>query len=192
MALRDVVSFRPADLGALAFVAFAFSLAGACGGTNSAGHLGDAGDAAAVADAGDAGLPSDDALPPGSVSDATACATISASSYEQTCANDADCVAIAEGDPCVPCGLSCPAATINAGALAQYRADIANTPAETPSGQGCGVSCAIVPGPCCRAGRCHADAHCLMPATTDAGSDAAPPAVTDGGSDGLPDSASMP
>jgi hypothetical protein len=173
MAPRSAVSFRPGSLGALAFVIFASSLVGACGNTNSASNVADAGDAAAAADAGDAGPASDDASPPGSVSDATSCATISASSYDQTCANDADCVAIAEGNACIPCGLSCNTATINAGALAQYKADIANTPAETPSSRGCGVSCLIVPGPCCRAGRCHTDMQCLTP--TDAGADSAPP-----------------
>jgi hypothetical protein len=173
MNLRNALSLRSGDLGALAFVTFASSLVGACGTTNSAGNVADAGDAAAATDARDAGPASDDASPPGSTPDATSCMTISASSYDQTCANDADCVAIAEGDACMPCGLGCATATINAGALAQYKADIANTPAETPSSQGCGVSCLIVPGPCCRAGRCHTDMQCLTP--TDAGADPALP-----------------
>jgi hypothetical protein len=111
MALRNAVSFRPGDLGTLPFAIFASSLVGACGSTNNASTVADAGDVAAVADAGHAGPASDDASPEGSVPDATACATISASSNDQTCANDADCVTIAEGDACMACGLSCATAT---------------------------------------------------------------------------------
>jgi hypothetical protein len=51
---------------------------------------------------------------------------ITASSYDQQCASNSDCIAVAQGeDGC--CGVSeCPNAAINASAEAQYESDVAS------------------------------------------------------------------
>jgi hypothetical protein len=92
---------------------------------------------------------------------------VQASSYDQTCKVDTDCVSIAEGDPCAPCGLSCSmSATINAGALARYNADIASTPAvRSAADGGCLDTCGTVSGrsdygPFCCGGMCHIGGPC--------------------------------
>jgi len=52
---------------------------------------------------------------------------IQAASYDQICSNDSDCVAVGEGNACLPGELNCPAGAINSGAYAQYKADVAKT-----------------------------------------------------------------
>jgi hypothetical protein len=101
---------------------------------------------------------------------------VQASNYDQTCQTDTDCVAIAEGDPCLSCGISCSSnATINAGALTKYRSDIANTPAVLSAADGgCLYTCGTVSGrsdfgPFCCGGTCHVGGQCPgADASTDA------------------------
>ncbi len=52
---------------------------------------------------------------------------IQASNYDQSCKTDSDCVAVSEGNACIPGFGNCPMATINVGAMAQYNADVAKT-----------------------------------------------------------------
>ena len=51
---------------------------------------------------------------------------IEASNYDQSCTTDSDCIAIAEGDVCTPCGIGCTNAAINVAAHARYKADVAS------------------------------------------------------------------
>ncbi len=85
---------------------------------------------------------------------------IKASNYDQSCASDSDCVAVTEGDFCVPGANVCPMATINKGALAQYQADVAKTQAAV-----CGAfaGCPSLTNPCCRRGMCQAGNGCSAP-----------------------------
>jgi hypothetical protein len=97
----------------------------------------------------------------GAAAGATGCtASIQASSYEQTCKTDSDCVAVGQGSACGPCDLACTNAAINVAAHGQYVADVAKTPAGSTSG--CTVSCAVGAGSatCCHGGVCHADSLC--------------------------------
>ena len=82
---------------------------------------------------------------------------IRASDYDQKCAADSDCVAIAQGDACLPCVRACTNAAINKSASPQYQADIARVPAGDD-----GVVCNCPPEStmCCVAGQCHADSQC--------------------------------
>jgi hypothetical protein len=109
---------------------------------------------------------------------------IQASSYDQSCVTDKDCVSVAEGDSCRLCGFECPGSAINADAQAKYQADIARTPAglslQSPY---CVTGCPAGFAPCCRAGVCHADLQCATPATDDAGTDASIDAGTDASTD---------
>jgi hypothetical protein len=117
---------------------------------------------------------------PGEDSGPNACAdasvrTIQASSYDQSCTVDTDCRLIGEGNACTPCAFNCPSSgAINAGALAQYNSDVANTPAVAASfnGQTCFAGCPAAFGPCCVGGKCQLSTtgQCPVP---DAGVDAA-------------------
>jgi hypothetical protein len=84
--------------------------------------------------------------------------TITATSYDQTCQKDSDCVAIEEGNFCLPgANNGCTNAAINKGALAQYRADLA----KTQGGVCYGVTgCPEEGAPCCASGKCTADPQC--------------------------------
>jgi hypothetical protein len=96
---------------------------------------------------------------------------IMASSYDQTCQVDSDCIAVAEGNFCDPGATSsCPYAAINKSALAQYNADLAKTQAGVCGGpslclEGAGDSC-------CRNGTCQGVVQCFS--GTDSGVDAGP------------------
>ena len=99
---------------------------------------------------------------------------ILASSYDQSCTTDRDCVAIGQGDSCGLCAFRCPNAAISASALDKYVAEIASTPAGV-SGQRpdeCGGDCTDDPGPCCVAGECRfgVGAGCSFRGSPDAGS----------------------
>jgi hypothetical protein len=78
---------------------------------------------------------------------------ISASSYDQACSVDSDCVAIGVGDPCRACDILCPGnAAINKSSLSQYRKDIA---ASAALGDAATCSCAAAAlTVCCNAGTC--------------------------------------
>jgi hypothetical protein len=106
---------------------------------------------------------------------------VQAANYDQACTVDSDCVAVAEGNPCMACGLGCTSgATINVGALAKYRSDIANTPAAlSVADGGCLDTCGTVSGrsdygPFCCSGMCHVGGPCVP---VDAGAEAS--TVTD-------------
>jgi hypothetical protein len=105
---------------------------------------------------------------------------IVASSYDQSCQVDSDCVAIGVGDSCYPCGVVCPGnAAINASSLARYMQDVAASPAGK-GGFFCNCPLYSPSSVCCNAGLCAP--YCLD--LVDAGADAAPSTVVDGGADG--------
>jgi|CZKU01.1.fsa_nt_gi hypothetical protein len=104
---------------------------------------------------------------------------IQASSYDQSCKTDSDCVAVFEGNACYPAALNCQdRAAINMGSYAQYQADIAKTRAASCYAPG---DCTVQFGPCCRSGSCQMGAQCpsgLVPTR-----DAAVEADADAGSE---------
>jgi hypothetical protein len=132
---------------------------------------------------------------PGAATDAAACAdaNIVATSYDQSCAVDRDCVGIGEGNVCVPCVFQgVLSAAINAGALAKYNSDIANTPgAVGVGGAGCSTGQGAASGnsnwgPFCCDGRCQVGSQChngADDAATDAGADTGADAATDAAAD---------
>lgn len=98
-----------------------------------------------------------DAGPVGSCQDAD----IKASSYDQTCQTDSDCVPVGEGQSCYPCSLAYgPYGAISRGVLTQFEADVAKTPGGAGTPVSCGTACTPSPIACCRAGQCRADALC--------------------------------
>jgi hypothetical protein len=106
----------------------------------------------------------------GNAAEAETCAdaasqNILASSYDQTCQLDSDCVAIEEGNFCTPdANNGCTNATISKSALSQYQADLAKTQAGVCySVAGCPAEIA----PCCQSGTCAMGGPCT---TGDAGS----------------------
>jgi hypothetical protein len=97
---------------------------------------------------------------------------ISAANYDQTCDADTDCVAVAEGDFCVPGAGNCPNAAINKGALGRYQSDIANTNAafcRAPGSCGVGTACGNSVGPWCLNGTCETTTCPPDGVATDAG-----------------------
>ncbi len=106
---------------------------------------------------------------PATCTDASA-QTILASNFDQSCKTDSDCIAVAEGNSCYACSLSCPNAAINRSALSTYQSDVAKA---IPPEARCGgpVHCPAAFPPCCRSGACRADLSCQSaPAgTSDAG-----------------------
>jgi hypothetical protein len=108
------------------------------------------------------------------------------SSYDQSCTADSDCVAVGFGNACLVCEIGCVAnAAISKSAEAQYRSDVAKTPA---NGVDCGCPEELPGGPCCIGGMCQFGSRCLATdAAADTGADAAAvdaaiDAATDGGS----------
>jgi hypothetical protein len=107
---------------------------------------------------------------------------IQASSYNQSCTRDSDCIAVAEGNGCLPGAFDCTNAAISKGAYAQYTSDIAKTQSAlclAPSNCGLGF------GPCCRDGKCQMGSGCSSPADTlpscaDAGGTCMPNVITCG------------
>jgi hypothetical protein len=100
---------------------------------------------------------------------------ISASSYDQSCAVDYDCVTVTSGDYCTAI-CECGGSTINQGALATFNAAVAKTPLGSGAlGAGAGdCPCAPSPygGPCCRNSACTQDCggpKDTLPACADAG-----------------------
>lgn len=76
-----------------------------------------------------------------------------ASSYDQSCKTDADCLAVAEGNGCNVGAFDCPNAAINRGAYAQYQSDIAKTHAASCN-IGIFSGCVGTSDPCCQNGSC--------------------------------------
>jgi hypothetical protein len=94
---------------------------------------------------------------------------IQASSYDQSCQKDDDCVAMAEGNFCDPGATVCPfSGAINKSAYAQYQADVAKTNAAI-----CGAvsSCGLSLGPCCQSGTCQTGNTCAAFQPPDAAAD---------------------
>jgi hypothetical protein len=114
---------------------------------------------------------------------------IMASSYDQSCTVDKDCVGVSVGVSCHPCDFSCTNAAINAGAMGKYTSDTQNLPAVLAvAHMACPSSCGGPEGVCCLSGTCHRGAPCpfevligvdaaadtgLEAAATDAATDAA-------------------
>lgn len=97
--------------------------------------------------------------------------TIMASSYDQSCQKDSDCVAIEEGDFCQPgANNGCTNAAINTSALAQYQADLAKTTAGVCYGLS---GCPAEFGPCCQSGVCAVNGQCFNLVAEDASAEAA-------------------
>ena len=89
-----------------------------------------------------------------------------ASSYDQSCRKDSDCVAIEEGNFCRPgANNGCTNAAINRTALAQYQADLAKTTAGVCYGL---TGCPLESGPCCQSGVCAVDGQCFDAVAGDA------------------------
>jgi formylglycine-generating enzyme required for sulfatase activity len=122
------------------------------------------------------------------------CTEIAASSYDQSCKSDSDCVLVHVGSACGGCVFACGqnVGAVNAAATAQYIADVAKTPA----GVGyCFCRFEAVPAPCCRDGQCHADDECSPldgstaayagPIEGDASTDAGSPASCAPGGPGM-------
>lgn len=83
--------------------------------------------------------------------------TIRAANYDQSCNVDSDCVAISEGNFCIPGAMNCPNAAINHGSKAQYLSDVANTNAafcSAPASCADPVVCDGTVGPWCVNGTC--------------------------------------
>jgi hypothetical protein len=101
---------------------------------------------------------------------ATVC-TISASSYDQSCAVDTDCEEVTSTDYCASSCL-CGGSAINANALMQFKKDVAKTPLGSGSLSSPGCPCPPSFGPCCRGGKCTetcVSASDPLPACADAG-----------------------
>ncbi len=95
------------------------------------------------------------------------------SSYNQTCQLDTDCVGVNPGNFCAPirpcfCG---PTGVINGSSVAQFNADIANTPAFSDAAAPAACECPPGPppiGPCCMSGACQFGVTCLSATSVDA------------------------
>jgi hypothetical protein len=82
---------------------------------------------------------------------------ILASSYDQSCTTDSDCIGVAEGNFCYPGATNCATATISKSANAQYQADVAKTRAASCYAPG---NCGANFGPCCASGLCQVGIQC--------------------------------
>ena len=104
---------------------------------------------------------------------------IEASSYDQSCTTDTDCVAISAQDSCSLCAFNCNNATINVSAMTRYESDIDYTTANFSShGLACLTACIQEGAPCCVGGTCQLGSQCVGDAPvvdpgTDSGTDAA-------------------
>jgi hypothetical protein len=108
---------------------------------------------------------------PGDCTDANV-RLIQASSYDQSCTTDTDCVPISEGNACDALfGSCCANATISRAAFAQYQSDLAKTRvASCTTGGRFTCNCATYPI-CCLGGSCNWGCS-FPPVAADAGSDA--------------------
>jgi hypothetical protein len=84
------------------------------------------------------------------------CPILSPLRYDQSCTLASDCIAVGLGDSCLTCDIDCPNWAINQSAMAQYRSDVAASPAN-----GTNCSCPASPaGPCCVRGTCQLGSQC--------------------------------
>jgi hypothetical protein len=96
---------------------------------------------------------------------------ISASSYDQSCSVDTDCMEITSTDYCSESCL-CGGSAINVAAAPLFNDAVSKTPLGSGAVRGGDCPCAASLGPCCRAGMC--SAMCLstsdtLPACSNAG-----------------------
>jgi hypothetical protein len=87
-------------------------------------------------------------------------ANIASADYDRSCSVDTDCVAVSEGNVCLPCLRMCPAGVVNQKVVQQYRSDLAQLSDPDPEVE-CHCPAEFVP--CCIAGQCHADPVCGQP-----------------------------
>jgi hypothetical protein len=108
---------------------------------------------------------------PGDCTDANV-QLIQASSYDQSCTTDTDCVPISEGNACDALfGSCCANATISRAAFAQYQSDLAKTRvASCTTGGRFTCNCATYPI-CCLGGSCNWGCSSPLVAAGDAGTD---------------------
>jgi hypothetical protein len=103
----------------------------------------------------------------GCTSDATSCTYVYATSYDQSCITDSDCVGVVDGMGC------CPNSSVNVAAQAQFMADFQKAFAAGCGAHGCTEACGTA-GPCCVGGTCQfttaQECHPPTP-VTDAGAD---------------------
>jgi hypothetical protein len=103
---------------------------------------------------------------------------ILASTYDQSCTTDSDCIWVAEGNFCYPGETNCTTATISKSASAQYQADVAKTRAASCYAPG---NCGGDFGPCCVSGMCQVGSQCgnlAGDASAETGADAATDAAS--------------
>lgn len=112
------------------------------------------------------------AAPTTSTNADSASCMIVASNYDQSCMFDTDCVLVTPGDYCGGGPCLCETedtATIRRTALAQFNADVANTPVGSGAATTTGA-CNGCPGgaqePCCRQGTCQIGSKCTSPTDT--------------------------
>jgi hypothetical protein len=118
--------------------------AAACTSSNAGGAPSDS-----SADAAGGG-PSDSSADAAGDGACTSKASILASSFDQSCVSDLDCVQVGQGSVCAECGFVCPSATINKGALAAYQAAVVDA-GGTFAGP---CFCPAYDIPCCHQGQC--------------------------------------
>jgi hypothetical protein len=95
----------------------------------------------------------------GCTGDATTCTYVYATSYDQSCTTDSDCVAVVDGTGC------CPNSSVNVSVQAKYTADFQKSFAACGGEAQCvGLGgCANI-GPCCVGGTCQmASGSCAHP-----------------------------
>jgi hypothetical protein len=94
-------------------------------------------------------------------------ADIHASSYDQACHADSDCLLVVEGYACAGCSVCAPLSAINSSAFSQYEADVGKVVGPTTGGGGCAPCCGPVLLACCQGGQCQARTSC----STDGGAE---------------------
>jgi hypothetical protein len=150
---------KPLVAAALSWSCLAAALAFGCNGSLAKSVVPDA--SAEEAGPREDASPSDDAgiAPP--AADAT-CSVVVAADYDQSCAQDTDCVGVNEIQSCpLPSCVNCTANAINVDAAAAYQAAFMQSGGDQPSAGRC--SCPCIGLPVCRAGVCQAT-HCGAPA----------------------------
>jgi hypothetical protein len=80
----------------------------------------------------------------------TSTASVQASSFDQSCVSDVDCVAVGQGNVCAVCGFACPSGAINKGATAAYQAAAIDAGVTTIGP----CHCPDFGTPCCHQGQC--------------------------------------
>jgi hypothetical protein len=79
---------------------------------------------------------------------------ISATSYDQSCNVDSDCVEVSVGDYCSATTCRCGTSAVNVGALAQFNTDVSKTPIGSGALHTPFCFCPYSAGPFCSQGTC--------------------------------------